>query len=371
MTDLISREISGQTGERVFDWAPASVDRSKRSVSMTISTNTPVETVIADPRWNGIGECPDIRVAEVLPPDNLDWAESRIERMPLLDNHNREGSVLGGLGTVKEIRQEGNGLVAVAVIKKRFEFLIEEIEEGHSTQLSIGYRILEAELIEREGDIPLLIALRWAIDETSIVHISADRNASIRSAPKPATGKTTLKLRSTATVEQEKRTMDLEALVVDFEEKQAVADAAADAIVEAKDDGATEEIVARAKAIRAKRGKRNDTDVEKTPEELEAERADADAPLTEEEKKEVEEVRAEVRGISGFDSAITRMVKLRAKPAEIRAMVRKELSTIGMGARFSNPDVTPKTHLSAADKEANAEVARSRSRFDKMNRKTR
>lgn len=371
MTDLISREITGQSGERVFDWAPTSVDKAKRSFNSVISTNTPVEIIIDDPKWTGIGECPQIRVAEVLPPDNLDWAESRIERMPLLDNHNREGSVLGGLGTVKEIRQEGNGLVAVAVIKKRFEFLIEEIEEGHSTQLSIGYRILEAELVEREGDIPLLIALRWAIDETSIVHISADRNASIRSRSKSVTDKTTLKIRSTETAKQEKRTMDLEALVVDFEEKQAVADAAADAIVEAKDDGATEEIVARAKAIRAKRGKRNDDTTEKTQEQIDAERADADAPLTEEEKKEVEDVRAEVRGIAGFDSAITRLVKLRSKPAEIRAMVRKELNAIGMGARFSNPDVTPKTHLSAADKEANAEVARSRSRFDKMNRKTR
>lgn len=170
---------------RAHDGLSASVDRSTNSVPLVITTEHPVRTWIPNPAVVTMTaaeiEASDIswiEVDEVLLTTGMDY--SRTFRMPLLDNHNTHSGIDSILGRVDNIRAEGGKIIGVGVFSDRHSWLVAEIERGFFGQISAGYCVHEYEIIEREHDVPLAIAVRWTLHETSVVPVGADPNATVR-----------------------------------------------------------------------------------------------------------------------------------------------------------------------------------------------
>ncbi|CAN7331168.1 hypothetical protein [Neorhizobium tomejilense] len=266
-----------------------------------------------------------IEVDEVLLTTGMDY--SRTFRMPLLDNHNTHSGIDSILGRVDNIRAEGGKIIGVGVFSDRHSWLVAEIERGFFGQISAGYCVHEYEIIEREHDVPLAIAVRWTLHETSVVPVGADPNATVRgerSFPLPSFRK-----RAADPNTQEKK-MELEELVK-------AAESAVDAVVAAADEGASEEVVARAKALRKLRAEGDEL-----IDEEDAARAEGDDALTATEEKEADDLEASARSLNkALGDQVAGMRKFRAKPAEIRAAVRKVLASGISTSATRSADLTP------------------------------
>jgi hypothetical protein len=131
---------------RAFSSLPSTVDVDSRSFDITITTETPVRTVISDPRE------PEkmIEVDEVLSVAGLDL--SRADRMPLVDCHDTEGGLGKILGKVDDIRIEGTTVIGRAVLNTRNADLAADIAGGFYGQVSAGYVVGAYVIEEREGN---------------------------------------------------------------------------------------------------------------------------------------------------------------------------------------------------------------------------
>jgi len=120
----------------------------------------------------------------------LDMSGMRTERMdsnaPLLDNHDRYGSVQKNvLGRVVKHWQEGNKRMATVMLSKRTELdsLWVDIKQGIINDISVGYRVYKYEekpKAETETT-PTYIARDWESFEISLVAVPADPSAKVRS----------------------------------------------------------------------------------------------------------------------------------------------------------------------------------------------
>ena len=147
-----------KTGDltRIFEFDRADLDEDARTVSLSFSSETPVE------RWFG---------DEVLVhnPENI-----RLGRLndgaPLLWNHNLDDQV----GRVESANIENRRGKAVVRFSKsqRAESLYQDVLDGIVTNVSVGYRIHEMEQVEQGRDI--YMATDWEPHEISMVSSGAD-----------------------------------------------------------------------------------------------------------------------------------------------------------------------------------------------------
>lgn len=325
---------------RAFAGSPTSVDAESCSFAVVMVTSTPVRRIIDDPR----DPSQKITVDEVIDPAGVDL--TRAHGMPLVDGHKTDGGIGAILGKVDNPRLEGDQIVGDAMLASSHAHLISDIQRGFYRQGSVGYDILEAELIDGNGEVPTLLITRSMITEYSLVPVGADENSFIRGkADKPITPKITFRAagkeqeKPTMTLKRGKRSEDLEAVIVAAEEAVAAVD---EVLAELDAADTQDELVERARALRGKREysdeeakaedepkrKRADDDEAKAEEERKRKRADED---TEEDKAELENLRSAARSL-GLSSIYDALRVTRAKPAQIMAALNETVATRGAQA---------------------------------------
>jgi len=171
-TDLTYRDLTLRS---------STIRAQDRTVQGVLATDQPV--TVYD--WD-TGDLID----EVLLPSGAEYAD----QLPLLESHLR-GDLDYLVGSIRQISTEANQIVGTLYLAKgdeRAERHWRKIEQGHLTDLSIGYRILEAVLIEagESADVAsqtytatarrLRVAVRYLIKEGSLVTIGADIAAKLR-----------------------------------------------------------------------------------------------------------------------------------------------------------------------------------------------
>lgn len=358
---------------RALSRRPVSVDVDERSFSAVLTSEASVRTWIPDPsdpeKW--------LEVDEILVTSGVDL--SRAPGMPLVDSHNTL-SIDNIVGVVDGIRAEelddiGSALVIDARIVPSRADLLPAIQDGFFQQLSAGYVVNEYELEEREGQgqVPLARAVRWTLIEASLVPVGADANAAVRSSPvssypppiirkrgaaPKSTLKSTPKKRSKMSISkrakhskrEEVSAEEVEALLDAAEEAVAAAEEAVDAVEEAVDalpDDTSDEIVERARRVRARLLSEEDA------EEVLATIKDAvddkvnEGDVADDEKKAVEEVRRLARGY-GKDivKLVDDLAALGSRSKDIRRAVR---AAIVKRSATSDIAVAPRAQRSRDD----------------------
>lgn len=134
-------------------------------------------------------------IREVLLMSGVQLPESK--QVPMLDSHMR-GSSKNVIGSMRNLRVEETELVSDSVFSSANKEEEQKVKERHITDVSVGYRISEADSIRLESgqdvDIDgkrytndysdgydLVIRKTWRPDEGSIVPIGADERAKFRS----------------------------------------------------------------------------------------------------------------------------------------------------------------------------------------------
>ncbi|MHC1697769.1 MAG: prohead protease/major capsid protein fusion protein [Geobacteraceae bacterium] len=160
---------------------PSTIDEDTRSVEVVGATETPVDMFDYD-RWEII--------PEVLLMAGCQLPESR--QVPLLDTHSRysTGSVIG---SYREMQIAGSQLVGRSHFSEAKEaqgpWL--KTKEGHLTDYSVGYRVLEKTYIPagqngivngRSFQGPVNVVTSWKPREMSVCPIGADEQAKARAA---------------------------------------------------------------------------------------------------------------------------------------------------------------------------------------------
>jgi len=161
---------------------PTTLDEKTRSVGVVCSTENPVEVFDRD-RWE--------IVPEVLLMSGCQFPASG--QVPLLNTHYR-GDVSSVLGSCRGLQVEGDQLTGRAHYSEADEAsdnAWKKTKEGHLTDYSIGYRVLEAYYIPagetqvingRSFEGPVKIATSWKVRELSTCPIGADEFAKARAA---------------------------------------------------------------------------------------------------------------------------------------------------------------------------------------------
>ncbi|WP_117195943.1 hypothetical protein [Rhizobium terrae] len=332
---------------RAFAGAPTSVDEATRSFDIVITTEHPVRRLLPDPRQahpipDNV-DCSYVEFDEVLIASGVDL--SRAPRMPLVDCHDTYSGIGKILGKIDDVRVEGDAVVGRASLARKHANLLPDIIDGYFGQISAGYDYdlrRDAEVVEREGDVPLLLVKRWLLTEGSLLPVGADPNSFIRSFHgSPAQPS----VRSAETPKPQEKKMDIEALVKAAEEAVASAEEA----IGAAEDAIPEDLVER---IRTLRGAKAEEDTgAATDEKTDGERAegDDDEP-TEAEKKEVEAVRS-IAKTYGLVKMVDDLSGLRAKPAQIRSAVREAVMKRGMASTPEAPAAVQPAKRSATPTE--------------------
>jgi HK97 family phage prohead protease len=102
-------------------------------------------------------------------------------RAPLLASH--DASNLNSIiGVVSEARLEnGIGLARIRLSQRpEVAGIVQDVRDGVLHHVSVGYKIVSAERVDRTGDIPTLRVTRWQPMELSLVAIPADPSACIK-----------------------------------------------------------------------------------------------------------------------------------------------------------------------------------------------
>lgn len=159
------------------------VDKQTRSVNCVIATEQPV--IVRDSRSFAL-------IHEVLRMDGVQFAG----RVPLLHNHMRS-SLDDILGSVRQMNVQGQqlfGQLSFVDQDKIAERAWKKVRDGHVTDVSVGYRSIEATDIPKgqtrvikglyytAGELTLRISTSWEVREVSLVPIGADPEAKIREA---------------------------------------------------------------------------------------------------------------------------------------------------------------------------------------------
>jgi hypothetical protein len=147
---------------------PASFDADNNTVEAVIASATPV------PRQDTRGA-----FHEILDPAGLDIAASR--GASVLDGHRQDG-VRSILGTLDDIRVEGNEVIGLIRFSARPEFapIVADIRSGIIRHLSVGYEVSTWRDGSAGGATRTKTATKWTIREASFVSVPADPNARTR-----------------------------------------------------------------------------------------------------------------------------------------------------------------------------------------------
>ena len=168
--------------EERFEFRPFAVrsetlDLEARTIETVIATETPVLMPDYD-RWE--------MVPEVLLSSGVIFPSSR--QVPFLDSHNRY-STEDQLGSTRQIRVEGNEVRGVLHFSTTAEKQWTQVREGHSTDVSAGYQVLQKTFVPRntkqtiqgrEYTGPVNVVTKWKLREVSLTPIGADEQAKLR-----------------------------------------------------------------------------------------------------------------------------------------------------------------------------------------------
>ncbi len=160
-------------GVRIRADEPASFDREKRSVKVTLSSEEPVMV------W---GEAEILLAAGARIPKD--------KKIVMLDTHNRF-TVDGVLGSIRKLHRSNGEVVGTAFFSERqkAEDALTLVEEGHLTDFSVGYKVEkyvrigadEKQTIKgREFKGPVVVVTSWIPREGSIAPVGADPKAKVR-----------------------------------------------------------------------------------------------------------------------------------------------------------------------------------------------
>jgi HK97 family phage major capsid protein len=153
---------------RSFEIQRAEMSEDNRTVSLSFSSETPVEQY----NWD-IG-----RYFEVLDhnPDSVDMSRLRASA-PLLMDHNRSDQV--GVVESAEIKDR-KGVAMVRFGKsERANEIFQDVKDGIRRLVSVGYRVSKLVTEKVENEVETLRAMRWMPMEISIVSIPADTSVGI------------------------------------------------------------------------------------------------------------------------------------------------------------------------------------------------
>lgn len=158
---------------------PASLDAERGTVEAVLATQAPV--LMLDPDRG-------VPTPEILVMKGVTYPRS----VPLLDHHRRD-AVSSILGSVRDLRVEGDRLVGNVHLAKG-SGVRDLVQDGHLETLSIGYAIRERTYVPRgssqviEGKHfagPVSVVTKWELREASLVSLPADPSARFRSQGAP------------------------------------------------------------------------------------------------------------------------------------------------------------------------------------------
>ncbi|HUX15135.1 MAG TPA: DUF2213 domain-containing protein, partial [Phycisphaerae bacterium] len=159
---------------RTYHVRADSYNESDRSFEAVLATETPV-LVFDMWRWEMLEEI--LRMDGAVIP--------AAGQVPLCDTHDRT-TIQKQLGSCRNIRVEGNQLVGRNFISSAEQDAATKVKEGHVTDCSVGYRVLNSVDIEpgktlevngeayTAGARPLRITTEWELSENSLCPIGAD-----------------------------------------------------------------------------------------------------------------------------------------------------------------------------------------------------
>ena len=159
---------------------PSTLNEEDRSVEVVGATENPAEVWDWD-RWEVVNE--------VLLMDGCEIPQGR--QVVLLDTHQCYGTA-SVIGSYRDMRVEGDQMIGRAYFTSLPEGdgPFTKLREGHLTDFSVGYRVLESEWIPagktatiqgRKYTGPLKVSTRWVPREESVCPIGADELAKARS----------------------------------------------------------------------------------------------------------------------------------------------------------------------------------------------
>lgn len=156
---------------------PVSLDRDTRSADVVLATEQPVSMY----DWDRGEDVP-----EVLLMSGVQLPRNR--QVPLLDSHQR-WSTRDVIGSVRKLKIDNDEMHGTAHFSTKAEDQYTKVEEGHLTDVSVGYRVLERTYIpkgqkQKIGNRfftgPVNVVTRWMPKECSVAPIGADDRAKFR-----------------------------------------------------------------------------------------------------------------------------------------------------------------------------------------------
>lgn len=176
-----SEERSIPPANEILTRAAASigtVDPEKRTVELIFATSTPVRRY----SWEEGGYYNEVLT---IGRDAIDTTRMDAGSVSLLDTHDQY-SMDSRLGSVvaKSFRVEGDKAICTVKFsrRERADAFFQDIADGLTTPVSVGYRILESVKSEGQGDsLPTITATRWMPLEVSLCPVPADGNSHTRS----------------------------------------------------------------------------------------------------------------------------------------------------------------------------------------------
>ena len=98
-------------------------------------------------------------------------------------NSHRGGSLSDQIGVVEKAwLDEGKGFAKIRFSEREdVNPIFKDIEQGIIRNVSVGYRVNDAEELEEDGEIPTIRAVAWEPFEISLVPIPADKGGKVRS----------------------------------------------------------------------------------------------------------------------------------------------------------------------------------------------
>lgn len=154
---------------------PATFNEADRTVEVCFGSDNPVRT------WTWEGSVWEILSFEA---KHVDLTRMQTGA-PLLDNHNRYGSVTDNvLGVVESARVDGRkGYCKVRFAKdEKGTAAMEKVRDGIIRNVSVGYAVRKYERTKatKPGEMDTLRAIEWEPNEVSLVPVNADRSAQVR-----------------------------------------------------------------------------------------------------------------------------------------------------------------------------------------------
>ncbi|MGI9158206.1 MAG: HK97 family phage prohead protease, partial [Saprospiraceae bacterium] len=155
-------------------FTPDTLTESERTVEVVFGSDAPVRINT----WDG----------PMLESLSFDRSAVNLERLnngaPLLDNHNRYGSIADIVGVVERAWTDGKkGYAKVRFSKsEKGTRAMEEVKDGILRNISVGYRVnkYERKAGTNPGEMGSIRAVDWEPYEISLVPVPADRNAMVR-----------------------------------------------------------------------------------------------------------------------------------------------------------------------------------------------